>query len=99
MKSKKPNKLLDGSKSLYKNIAEVEPNQIFVKRELYNSNYYKIIVFFFRDPKIWIGTLLGGKQSIEFFNPVKNEKNLYNISCLCISKKFEIARKICCVKT
>jgi WD40 repeat protein len=91
MKSKKPNKLLDGSKSLYKNIAEVEPNQIFVKRELYNSNYYKIIVFFFRDPKIWIGTLLGGKQSIEFFNPVKNEKNLYNISCLCISKKFEIA--------
>lgn len=64
--------------------------QIIVKHDILESNRYKIAIFFYRNPIIWIFDIYKTLKNIKYHRHIRNQKNLGEISCLSISSKIGI---------
>ena len=69
---------------------KVELKEIIVKKDPLNPLKFKLVIFFFRNPRLWLIDINLYENSIKIDKPIQNEKNIYNISCLCVNNNFEI---------
>jgi len=75
---------------LYLKNLNVFVKQIIVKPNLHDLHHYKIAILFFNSQKIWLWDV---NTKIQYFSSsdfIRNEGNLYNISCINISNRTEI---------
>ena len=84
------NKLIFRKQSTF-NSKNVILKQIVVKTDILDSKRYKIAIFFYRNPIIWIFDIFKTLKNIKYHKHIRNQKNLGEISCLSISSKLEVA--------
>ena len=68
---------------------KVELKEIIVRKDPLNPLKFKLVIFFFRNPRLWLININLYENSIKIDKPIQNEKNIYNISCLCVNNNFE----------